>query len=239
MLSWYIFIPAYFFLAAVYLLFGVHNRRFIKCCLKCLPITLLLLQMLAVLVQHTTLTGTPVDKLLNTRQFIWAITFSAIGDGCLVFQKVFVVGIISFAVSLGLYITMLGLMESLASVTAGGLACGLCVLLLSLAIAMLFRKQTARMSRQLPHRPFLNVLILLYFSILSLLLWSAALLLLRRKDVAGISSFLGAAMFYTSDLLIVAGAIWDARVLQGRTLVMMTYYSAQLLLGFSVYLSLP
>ena len=84
----------------------------------------------------------------------------------------------------------------------------------------------------------LLVLIVAYFMILSALLWSGTLLLLKRNDIAGVCAAAGAAMFYTSDMLIAASAIWQFRLLQGRALVMITYYSAQLFLAFAIHMQL-
>lgn len=233
MLSWVLFIPAYYVFAFIYLLLGVHSSSFIKCVLKCLPVTALMFQMLAVLVQYMK----PEDSVvLSTRQFLWGITFSAIGDGCLVFKKVHVFGIISFGVSLCFYISMLGFAESMSNIGVGGVACGLGVILLSSVIALVFRSQTKRAKiPPLPVKSIYTVLIFMYFAILSLLLWSGLVLLLRQNDFAGVCSAVGAALFYISDMLIVATAIWDARILQGRALIMLTYYTAQLCFAIFVY----
>lgn len=190
--------------------------------------------MLAMLVM-----GPAESKLDNTRQFLWGITFSALGDGCLVFKKVHVIGIISFGVSLCFYISMLEFVASLCDIGIGGVACGLGVSLLSLGIVLVFRYQTKGAKiKPLPIRSIYTALIFLYFLILSTLLWSAAMLLLRQNNSASICSAVGAVMFYVSDILIVASAIWDARLLQGRALVMMTYYTAQLCFAISLYVSL-
>lgn len=234
-LSWYLFIPAYYFLAAMYLLFGVHNTKFIKCVLKCLPVISLMFQMLAVLVDYT---GS-VHSRFGITQLLWGIAFSVVGDGCLVFRTVWFVGVASFGVSLCFYISMLGFVESVFNIGFAEVACGLGVFLLSLTIHLVFRSQTNKArTKPLPVRSIVSALILFYFSVLSTLLWSAAVLLLRQKNLISVCSTVGAAMFYASDVLIVASAVWDARLLQGRALVMITYYTAQLFLAISVALSL-
>jgi hypothetical protein len=186
-------------------------------------------QMLSVLVQHS---GEGRGQL-----FLWGITFSALGDGCLVFKKVHIVGIISFGVSLCFYIVMLEFPESLANIGFGGVACAFGVFLLSLTIALVFRSQTKNArTAPLPIKSLYTAMIFLYFAILSTLLWSGAMLLLQHSSIASMYSAIGAAMFYVSDILIVASAIWDARLLHGRALVMVTYYTAQLC--FAIYISL-
>lgn len=239
-LSWYIFVPAYYFLVIMYLLFGVHNTRFIKCILKCLPVLTLLFQMLAVFMEYSVSgPANQADKILSTKQFLWGVAFSGIGDGCLVFRKVGVVGVMSFAVSLCFYISMLGFVESVLNIGFGDLVCGLGILLLSLTILLVFRSQTkkARVT-PLPAKSLLTALVLLYFSVLSTLLWSAAVMLLRKNNLTGLLSAVGATLFYISDMLIVASAIWDAMLLQGRALVMVSYYTAQLFFAISIYSSL-
>lgn len=238
-IPWFLFIPAYYFLALFYLVFGVHNSKFFKCVYKCLPVAILMLQMLLVLVEFAgaSSTDSKEDRIFGIRQFMWGITFSAVGDGCLVFRKVLLVGVISFGISLCFYISMLGFVESIANITLGGVACGLGVLFLSLIILVAFKKLPTS-SAKTKSRSVITSLILVYFAVLSVLLWSATMLLLKQGDLAGLCSTVGAALFYISDILIVASAFWDARLLQGRALVMFTYYSAQLLLAYSMYLSL-
>ena len=78
-------------------------------------------------------------------------------------------------------------------------------------------------------------MVLVYFALISIMLWSA---LLQLEQIFYLSSVLGAIgglLFSVSDVLIAAGAIWQLRVLlHGRVLLMCTYYSAQLLITLSV-----
>ena len=172
------------------------------------------------------------------RHFIWGLAFSAVGDGCLVFPEIglFVPGLISFAISLCFYISALGLVESLQDISYVGVLCGLCTLSLSSGILLVFKNRMIPQRLKPLAKIVLIVLIVMYFMILSVLLWSSTLLFLRQTYVVGTCSMIGAAMFYTSDMLIAAGAIWDFTLLQGRWLVMTTYYSAQLLLAISMLL---
>lgn len=232
--TWYFVVPVYYFLGVVYLLFGAYNKRFVKCLLKCLPLAVLLIQMLTVFGEHINQS----KEVAPLRHFLWGLVFSAIGDGCLVFRKIFVIGIISFGVSLCFYISSLEFVELIQDIGPGGGICGLCIMLMTLGFILLFRLQKMPMRLKTLTKLVLAVLIVLYFIVLSLLLWSGVLLFLRRTDLAGICATIGAMMFYVSDVLIAAGAIWDFRVLQGRVLVMLTYYSAQILLAISLHLKL-
>lgn len=238
-LPWYLFVPSYYFLCAIYLLFGVHNRRFVKCVLKCLPVAVLLFHILCILVEHVD-HGSEVAQVSRIKPYLWGLAFSVIGDGCLVLRKsVFLVaGIVSFATSLCIYIYMLGFGASLLNLDLGGVVSGLGISVLSATIFLSILKYQLKdnMLKASPARSILTVVLSLYFLVLSILLWSGILLLLRQKDFVGICSATGATMFYISDILIAASAIWDLRLLQGRALVMTTYYSAQLLFAVSVAL---
>lgn len=234
---WYLFIPVYYFLSIIYLLFGVYNKGFSKCVLKCIPVAVLLFQVLAILAEYARSVEVQAGKIVGIKQFLLGIAFSAIGDGCLAFPRprVFMAGIISFTVSICFYISVLGLMESVVNITFVGVASGVCIYTMSFAITLLFKNI---MDTKLPAKYLLIAMILLYFLLLSTLLWSGVLFLLRQNSLAGICSAIGTAMFYTSDVLIAASAILDLRLLKGRALVMLTYYSAQLLLAISLHLSL-
>ena len=232
---WYLFILVYYFLSFTYLLFGVHNKRFIKCVLKCLPVVALLFQALVFLIQYSGSNGAKPEEVSLLKQFIWGLTFSAIGDGCLVFPRIFIAGILSFAVSLCIYINVLGLTDSLVNIGFGGVASGVCICILSLSILVIFSVQSRKVRVTGVTRHVLRVLLLIYFFILSTLLWSGVSLFLRQNNRVGTYSAIGASFFYISDVLIAASAILDFRILQGRYLIMLTYHTAQIFLAYSVY----
>lgn len=228
-------------MCGVYLLFGVYSKRFTKCVLKCTPIILLLFQMLVVLIDRrlastATSSENHREKIATIMKFILGLAFSAIGDACLVFPKVFIIGLISFGISLCIYINVLQVFTSLSSLTLGGVIAGVCVYGLYIFLLVFILKQNsiirAKAPPGMPGR--LMAFVALYFMMLSTLLWSGLLLLLRESSYVGITTAAGAALFYISDLLIAADALWKLRLLQGRALVMLTYYSAQLLLAISL-----
>lgn len=222
----------FYCLCAVYLAFGVHNKRFMKCLLKCLPTLTLLLYTVAILISL----GKDQDSVLKKSRIIklfWSLTFSCIGDGCLVFPAVFFVGVLSFAVSLLLYINVLEVVDSFTYMTFEGVLSGICIFFLYVLVVMTI-KITSR-SYHFPKVPMvMTLLILVYYFILSMLLWSGVMLFLRQRDLVGVGAVVGVAMFYISDLLIAASAFWNLRLLQGRALIMLTYYTAQLLLTLSL-----
>ena len=80
-------------------------------------------------------------------------------------------------------------------------------------------------------------LVLFYFVLISLMLWSALLQLQHKSDMASFCAAAGGLLFYVSDILIAAGAIWQMNILlYRRVLVMITYYSAQLFITLFVLL---
>lgn len=172
-------------------------------------------------------------KLFTIKHFLWAITFSAIGDGCLVFPKVLPAGVFSFGVAVCIYINMLDLAKSLHDIGPGGVISGLSIFTFYLVLPLFF---IYKQGRNLLQAKLILVIVLFYFFLLSLLLWSGILLHLRLGlgNLAGICSVAGVVLFFVSDLLIGAGVLWNFRILQGRVLVMLTYYTAQLLLAISL-----
>ena len=78
-------------------------------------------------------------------------------------------------------------------------------------------------------------MVLVYFALISIMLWSTLLQLEQKCYLSSVLGAIGGLLFYVSDVLIAAGAIWQLQVLlHGRILVMCTYYGAQLLISLSV-----
>ena len=220
-------------LAVVYVIFGIQNRRFTKCLLKCLPILFLIFS--AVVLSAVETTGFSEAARTRRMLLLLALILSCIGDGCLVFHKVFVFGVVSFAVSLLLYINTLEITDSLAYMSVEGVLAGICILFLGILISITIKVMTSRSSK-FPSVPKLIIaLILSYYFILSMLLWAGLMLFFRRKDHLGAGAAVGVIIFYISDLLIAASAFWDLRLLRGRGLIMLTYYAAQLFLMLSIF----
>lgn len=232
----YVLVIIFYCLCAVYLIFGVHSKKFMKCLLKCLPILALLFSIVAVLLSLDTTNHSNELRSSKIMKLLWAITFSCIGDGCLVFPQVFFVGVVCFAVSLLFYMNVLEVVDSIMYISFEGVLAGICILFVA-ALVVVTIKISAMHSRHFPRVPnVLTVLILIYYFMLSMLLWSGIMLFLRRRDLVGISAAIGVTMFYISDLLIAASAFWNLYLLQGRGLIMITYYTAQLLLTSLAFL---
>ncbi len=165
---------------------------------------------------------------------IWATTLSAIGDACLVFDNFFLVGVLSFSVSLCFYISIFEFVKSLLEISVGGaVLSGLFTLILYSGTVIIFVQQIIKQT--FPHKSVVMVVLSLYFLVLSTLLWSGIMLFLRRKDLAGLFSVIGTVSFYISDVLLVVSSLWKFTFLQGRVAIMVTYYTAQLLFTLSIH----
>ncbi len=230
-----VFTVLYYSLAVLYLLVGFRSKRFTKCLLKCLPIILLIF-FTVLLLAVVEVDDLYKDSTRNRRfQLLIATTFSCIGDGCLVFPKIFIFGVISFAASLLLYTNLLELVDSLVYITLEAVLVGFCIFFIGVLITVTIRVVTSSSNKFPPIPKYVSTLILLYFTVLSVLLWSGLMLFLRRRDHIGAGAAVGVIMFYISDLMIAASAFWNMHLLQGRGLIMLTYYTAQLFLMLSIF----
>ena len=81
------------------------------------------------------------------------------------------------------------------------------------------------------------VLIVVYFSLISMMLWSALLQHAVISSVQSVLALVGGILFFISDLMIAVSAVFSSHwIFKRRILVMMTYYFAQLLIAMSVLL---
>ena len=151
-------------------------------------------------------------------------------------------GLLSFAFAQCVYTHLFGLhLDLLLNLSLQGMVSALCVALLSGAIGWGFQMQLkGHKTTNFKLHPLIIVSIVVYFILISTMLWSAILQLQLQGGVASIFGAVGALLFYTSDLLIAVSAVLKMRplLLQGRALIMMTYYSAQLSIMLSVMLLL-
>lgn len=235
--SYFYFTVVYIILCTVYLVVGVHRRKhWQKALLKCLPIASLLL---LVLQQHLT----EQNDQQTPRLLVFGLSFSIIGDALLVFRGTLgLLGVLSFAAAQCVCIALFGLtLERIVEQSFLGLLSGLAVFILSLSILLVFSWRFSTVLKDGEHgmrRRFIGLVMpiaLAYFVLISLMLWSAILQLQETPNLLTCLGAIGGLLFYVSDVLIAAGAIWQLRVLlHGRILVMSTYYGAQLLITLSV-----
>ena len=239
----------YGLLAFIYLLLGVHSRKKLyKAVLKCLPIALLVglviwTQAHTRSIQEDNESGS--DVAWRHQLLLWGLVLSGLGDVCLTappFLGLF--GILFFAVAQCVYVVLFGLnLQMLVELGFVGLLSGGFVFMMSLSILLLFGWNFHSFLKSGDHgvrRRFLMLvmpLVLAYFVLISVMVWSALVRVQNRMDLASLLGAGGALLFYVSDILIAAGVIWQVRVLlQGRILIMVTYYGAQYLITLSVLL---
>lgn len=160
---------------------------------------------------------------------------SVIGDAFLVLPVVFPVGVVSFGCAQVMYTVIFGArglpnstwpQNIVLLLLVGGVSFGL-FLVLRDPISNLFKK-------------YLNirmvVLIVIYISLISMMLWSALLQHAVVSNVQSLLALIGGILFFISDLMIVVSAVFSHWIFKRRMLVMVTYYFAQLLIAISVLL---
>ena len=251
-LSLSFFALVYFILCSVYLLLGVSRRsQWQKASLKCLPIgSLLLLAVWTSQLEHQPSRGDTTSEQHVTegrgetiRLLLLGLGLSIAGDALLVFRGTLgLLGVLSFSVAQCVYIALFGLtLERVAEQSFLGLLSGLGVFSLSLLILLVLSWRFSTVLKSGEHgmrRRFIGLVMpiaLAYFVLISLMLWSSILQLQQAFNLLNVLGAVGGLLFYVSDILIAAGAIWQLRVLlHGRILVMTTYFGAQLLITISV-----
>lgn len=240
------FCAMYCVLCVMYLLFGVNSRsQWKRAAMKCLPIAFLVVLTVTSALSHLKNDKWNAEENRNQPNFqllFLGLLFSGFGDVLLVYHSI--LGMISFAVAQCIYTVLFGLSANkLVEVQQSvfGLSSGLFVFLLSLSILLIFAWHFSLVLKSGDHGMrqrflgFVMPMALVYFALISLMLWSALLQLQHRMDLVGVLGAVGGLLFYVSDVLIAAGAIWRFRILlHGRIVVMVTYYSAQLLITFSI-----
>lgn len=157
-----------------------------------------------------------------------ALGVSILGDALLVTPRAAPGGILAFAVAQLLYASLFWTSAAEVSVLLALITAGV-VLLIGLVIASRFGKKAPERRRS-----WVSNVILCYFFLLSTMLWTATVRCLVRPHYSSVAGVTGALLFYASDVLIVASALYSSPWLEGRTLIMTLYYTAQLLIVMSV-----
>lgn len=235
----------YIVMCFIYLLFGVNGHRLQKLVLKCAPLVILIAQVMFSLayVASDSMNAEKsqedghADMIRHMKILVWGLVFSCVGDGCLVFPRIFQLGLLSFAVAQCIYIHLFGLnLDLLFNLPLQGLISAVGVALLSGTIMAGFWIQLKSHMRNFSLKLPIIIGVVVYFILVSTMLWSAVLRLQLNGDWASGLGVMGAILFYISDLLIAVSAMWKMRpmLLQGRALIMVMYYGAQLIISMSV-----
>ena len=162
-----------------------------------------------------------LDSTKKLSQLFWGLFFSFIGDACLIFPGAFLCGIISFAVSQGIYISLFGGgVARFQNATRFEILIGLIVISISCGVYTAIFKHMNQL---------IAVLAALYCVLISTMLWSALIQASQSGTKSAIIGALGSALFYLSDLLLSVNK-WGKQIPYAQILIMTTYYCAQILI---------
>lgn len=221
-----LFPAIYTSLCVLYLTFGVDSsNKAVKAVLKCIPIVSL--------IASTTMYAIPFgmgpighqEANDSYERLIFGLIFSCLGDFYLVFQKTFLLGVISFGIAQCIYIALFGGIELLLlNLTPSAIVAGVAILTVAMfSFFLMFPKLTWG----------LLIPVLVYVILISTMLWCAVRSVLELPDDRNrLIGAIGASLFFISDMVIVLRARF--KIPLGSIMVMLTYYSAQLLISLSV-----
>ena len=220
---WYVGVYVAFCLVYIFVGIRIHNKL-IRGLLKCAPVVFLIYTCVSVLQRFG---RGPVGHVELTRQFervLFGLIFSCIGDFYLVFEGFFIHGIASFAVAQTIYIFLFhGHMLISLSPSYSEFLIAIAVAIVSLSVYSYLLPKLSRI---------LAISLVGYCILISIMLWSSIVQTLHSHDGGTFMGMIGAAMFYTSDLLLGVNK-WRIKILFGSELVIITYFVAQFLIFWS------
>ncbi len=221
----------YIAMAVTYLFFGLHsNSKLLKLVLKCAPIaTLLGLILYSGLKTLNALGPLSSGRLIdNLWYLLWAILFSLFGDMYLVFDGMFLLGLVSFSMTQAIYVYFFNGLE-LFSMLSTGLEQQQIITGLALAIiTMIFY------AYMYPKFSWIMAFFGFAYSLLMFfMLWAAITRAQKVPNTVNTTAALGGFLFYVSDLVLSLNA-WRLKIPAGDVIVMVTYYCAQLLIARSI-----
>ena len=218
----------YIGLSVIYLLFGINsNSNLLKLVLKCAPISTLLalsgLTAYRVLSDYGPMAQGPMIESLD--KLFWGLLFSIFGDMYLVFNGLFLLGIVSFAVAQATYIYLFdGALLLTIPLEQQQIVTAVAIGLVSVLIySYIFPKLSW----------VLSVAALVYCILISVMLWCAFVRAQLTPSKPNVAAAIGACLFYMSDLVL-ALKKWRIKIPSMSILVMVTYYGAQLFISRSV-----
>lgn len=223
---WHWCTPLYAAMCTLFILLEFRtNSRMVRVIFKCLPLALLI----GTVARNLLLSNAPVSSsapgsVSKLSQLFWGLVFSCIGDAYLVFPDYFALGVIAFALTQSIYLSLFGGLILFQSATGIEVLLGLIVA----AISCLVSLPVVRLVK-----PTLSILVLLYSALISMMLWSALVQAYRSLDYHTVFGAVGATMFYISDLLLCINK-WKMKLPHAQVFIMSTYYSAHLCITFSV-----
>ena len=222
----YAVLGIYVALCSIYMVFGIHSSsKILKMLLKCAPVLFLITFFIhaASKVELDPMQG--VEDAANLERIIFGLIFSCVGDCYLVFDSLFILGILAFTATQLIYIGLFGggiLLFSMPNQNE---------LIIAAAIALV---STLVFLSILPKLNCVLILpVAIYCSIISIMLWCAIVTMQQSIELSTSQGAVGACLFYTSDLLLGVNR-WKLQIPCGSYLIMFTYYAAQILIFLSV-----
>ena len=224
-------------LGGLYLYTGVHHiNKDVKAALKCLPLLVLIVWF----IYQWKYPGEGSWKCVEVDYeksddatftlFVLGLVCSVIGDFFLVghFKISFPLGVIAFAIAQILYSIIFTSFffndASLGSLSLSALLVGLIDLFVTFIVYSKLKRLLGRIKE---HQKLVVFVILLYFGLISLMLWSSLSLFVLFYDFPSLLGLLGGSLFYISDACIALSAIYELVIFRRRILVMLTYYASQ------------
>ena len=222
--TWPWYVGIYVVFSLVYIFVGMRIQlKLIKGLLKCAPILLLIYLCVTLLQRFGQGPVGHVELTMHFERVLFGLVFSCIGDIYLIFEGFFIHGIASFAIAQLIYIFLFHGHKLILLSSYNELLVGIIVALVSLLVYSYLLPKLSRI---------LAISLIGYCILISLMLWSSLVQMFHSHDRGTFVGVIGAAMFYTSDLLLGVNR-WRIKILFGSELVMITYYVAQLSIFFS------
>ena len=165
----------------------------------------------------------------NLKRLGWGLVFSAIGDVYLVFDKLFIYGLLAFSVSQGLYFISFSSEHFYMRLTNLEMSLAPAILLLSMVIYF-YLLPKVKWSLAIPA--------FFYFILISGMFWSAMVQALKFYEYSNyfVVAAIGAGLFYISDMYLAVN-IGRGPLPYVHYVVMVTYYAAQLFVALGIMLS--
>lgn len=221
------FIPIYAIMCCIFLYLDYHaNSKIVLLVSKCIPLLMLMVTVGSYLIGfRAPPSSQAAGSSSDLSQLFWGLFFSFLGDAYLVYPAVFLFGVASFAISQSIYISLFAggfsffeNMSNFEMVIGFAVVCFSCLVYVSIVKYM---------------KPLLAVIAALYCVLISTMLWSALLKMLRNPSEKSFMGATGAGLFYLSDLTLSVNK-WGKKIPYAQVLIMSTYYTAQLLITASV-----
>ena len=224
---WQWFIPSYGAMCITFIYLDYTAKsKIVKLTFKCFPLIMLMLAVTKSLIGSSASVSPSAPGSTNRLSLLfWGLLFSVAGDAYLVFSSTFLLGVVSFAIAQGIYVSLFG----------GGLVLfhGTDNIEIIIGVIVILISCTVYTSIVSHMKPVLAVLAALYCVLISTMLCTALIQAYRSATYLNIAGAAGSSLFYLSDMMLSVNK-WGVKIPCAQVLIMTTYYCAQLLIAGSV-----